>query len=51
MEENTKAEVAKMDQFDYDYWAKHFDVSVDEFKAAKDKVGDNLEEIAKYLKK
>ncbi|MEO3402886.1 DUF3606 domain-containing protein [Mucilaginibacter sp. CAU 1740] len=51
MEDNTKAEVAKMDEFDYEYWAKHFNVSVEEFKRAREKVGDNLEEIAKYFKK
>lgn len=49
MEENIDEQVKRMDDYDDAYWAEHFKVSVEEFRKAKNEVGDNLEEIAKYF--
>ncbi len=51
MEDNTKAEVAKMDEFDYEYWAKHYNVSVEALKAAINEVGNDTGELTKHFKK
>ena len=51
MEDNVNAQVAAMDQFDFEYWAKHYEVSVEELKQAISEVGNSTQELDRYFKK
>ncbi|MES2060308.1 MULTISPECIES: DUF3606 domain-containing protein [Mucilaginibacter] len=49
--ERDEREFESSEAYDFEYWAKHFKISVDELKSAISKVGNSTEEIEKYLKK
>ena len=49
--EENKREVAASDQYDFEYWANHFNVSVEDLKAAINDVGDSTDKLATYFEK